>query len=251
MSLQGKVAFIAAGAKNLGALIATMFAAEGADLAIHYHSASVEKGANELQATIKSKYPNLKVRLYQADMTSAKEVTAVYADILKDFNGKLDIVVNCVGMVLKKPLVEITEQEYDAMFAINSKAAFFITQEAAKHVADGGKIINILTSLLAAYTPMYTSYQASKASVEWFTKGLAKELMPRGISVTNVAPGPMDTPFFYAQETEQSVVYLKSGALGGRLTQIEDIAPLVTFLVTQGGWINGRSRPNICKQAFC
>ena len=125
------------------------------------------------------------------------------------------------------------------MFGVNSKAAFFITQEAAKNVKEGGKIITIVTSLLAAYAPFYTAYQGSKAPVEWFTKGLSKELMPKRISVNAVAPGPMDTPFFYPQESEDAVAFHKSSAMGGRLTAIEDIAPIVKFLCADGSWING------------
>ena len=81
-------------------------------------------------------------------------------------HGKPNIVINTVGMVLKKPMIEISEEEYDKMFAVNSKSAFFITQEGAKHVQDGGKIINIVTAWLAVYTPLYTLYQGTKAPVE-------------------------------------------------------------------------------------
>lgn len=127
------------------------------------------------------------------------------------------------------------------MMNVNSKSAFFICQEAAKAVEDRGKIITVVTGLLGAYTPMYSLYQGSKAPVEWFTKALSKELLPRGVAVNAIAPGPMDTPFFYAQETPDSIAFLKSGAIDGRLTQIEDIAPLVRFLITEGHWITGRS----------
>ncbi|KAF2716099.1 putative short-chain dehydrogenase [Polychaeton citri CBS 116435] len=239
MSLKGQTAFIAGGAKNLGGLIASTLAAEGANIAIHYHSASVTKTAESLAAELKQKYAGIKVELYQADLIQTSNVKQVFANILKDF-GKLDIVINTVGMVLKKALAEVTEQEYDTMFAVNSKSAFFIDQEAAKTVSDGGKIINIVTALLAAYTPFYSVYQGSKSPVEWFTKGLSKELMSRRISVNAIAPGPMDTPFFYGQETDASVAYLKSVAIDGRLTKIEDIAPLVKFLVTDGSWITGQ-----------
>lgn len=239
MSLHGQSAFITGGAKNLGALVASQLAAEGANVAIHYHGASSTEAADSLVADLRQRYPEIKVQAYQADLVPAANVKQIFSDILKDF-GKLDIVVNTVGMVLKKPLAEISEQEYDNMFAVNSKSAFFIAQEAAKAVSDGGKIINIVTALLAAYTPFYSAYQGSKAPVEWFTKGLSKELMSRRVSVNAIAPGPMDTPFFYAQETEDSIAYLKSGALDGRLTKITDIAPIVKFLVSEGQWITGK-----------
>lgn len=89
----------------------------------------------------------------------------LFADALREVSP-IDIVVNTVGIVLKKPLTDITEEEYNQMFAVNSKAAFFITKEAAKHVIDGGKIVNVVTSMLAAYTLFYASYQGSKAPVK-------------------------------------------------------------------------------------
>lgn len=190
MSLSGKVTLITGGGKNLGATIAKLFAADGSDLALHYNSASSKQSAEKLATDLSSAH-NVAVKIYQGDLTSASAVRSLFDAVSKDFNNQIDIVINTVGMVLKKPLAEISEAEYDKMFAINSKSAFFITQEAAKRVKDGGKIINTVTSLLAAYTPLYTSYQGSKAPVEFFTKGLSKELMPRGISVNAVAPGPM------------------------------------------------------------
>lgn len=232
MSLKGQVVLITGGCKNLGALIAHVLAKEGAQLALHYNSEKTKKSAEEIGSSLNAK-------IYQGDLTVAANVRDLFQAVLKDF-GKLNIMINTVGMVLKKPMIEISEDEYDKMFAINSKSAFFITQEAAKNVQDGGKIINIVTALLAVYTPFYTSYQGSKAPVEWFTKGLSKELMSKGISVNAIAPGPMDTPFFYPQESDDSVAMFKTMAIGGRLTHIEDIAPIVKFLCTDGAWISGK-----------
>ena len=232
MSLKGKVVLITGGCKNLGALIARQFAAEGAVLALHYNSSKTKQAADEIAACLGAK-------IYQGDLTIVANVTQLFQSVIRDL-GKPHIVINTVGMVLKKPLLAITEDEYDRMFAVNSKSAFFITQEAAEHVTDGGKIINIVTALLAVYTPSYTSYQGSKAPVEWFTKGLSKELMPQSVSVNAIAPGPMDTSFFYPQETDDSVTFFKSQAIGGRLTHIEDIAPIIKFLCTEGGWITGQ-----------
>ena len=114
--------------------------------------------------------------------------------IARDFaaRGVSGIAINTVGMVLKKPIVETTEDEYDRMFAANTKSAFFFLQEAAKNLNDNGKICTIVTSLLGAFTGLYSPYAGSKAAVDQFTRGAAKELGSRGISVTAVAPGRTD-----------------------------------------------------------
>ncbi|ERS99023.1 short-chain dehydrogenase [Sporothrix schenckii 1099-18] len=240
MSLKGKVAFITGGGKNLGAGIARELAPLGASLALHYNSPGSQAESEKTQKDLAAAFPDIKVKLYQADLTTASAVTDIFAAVLKDF-GRIDIVVNTVGKVLKKPIVDISEKEYDDMFAANSKAAFFILKESAKHVSDGGKIVTIVTSLLAAFTGLYTSYAGSKAPVEHFTRGVAKELQPRGISVVAVGPGPIDTPFFYPQESPEAVDFHKSQAMGGRLTDVKDIAPIIRFLVTEGGWITGQT----------
>ncbi|KAJ5832222.1 hypothetical protein N7474_000533 [Penicillium riverlandense] len=240
MSLAGKVALITGGVKNLGAQTALELAGAGANLALHHHSSFSQKDAATLQAKLKEKNPSIKVSIYQGDLTSASAVTKLFQDALKDF-GHIDIVVNTVGKVLKKPITEISEEEYDTMFAVNSKTAFFVLKEAAAHVTDGGKIITIVTALLGAFTGYYTSYAGSKAPVEHFTRGVCKELQSRRISVNNIAPGPMDTPFFYPQESPEAVEFHKSNAMDNRLTMIEDIAPIIRFLCTEGNWITGQT----------
>ena len=132
------------------------------------------------------------------------------------------------------------------MFAINSKTAFFFLQQAGKHLADNGKICTLATSLLGAYTPFYATYAGAKAAVEHFTRAASKEFGARGISVTAVAPGPMDTPFFYGQEAPEAVAYHKTAAALSAfsktgLTDIADIVPLIRFLVTEGWWITGQT----------
>lgn len=85
---------------------------------------------------------------------------------------------------------------YDIWYRINSKAAFFILKDGAKHVSDGGKIITIVTALLGAFTGYYTSYAGSKSAADIVSRGVAKELQGRQVSVNAVAPGPMDTRMF-------------------------------------------------------
>lgn len=168
------------------------------------------------------------------------EVVRLFDEAAKRY-GNVDIAVNTVGKMLKKPIVETTEEEYDSMFALNTKSAYFFIREAAKHMNNNGKIITIATSLLAAFTGLYSTYAGAKAPLEHFARAAAKELGPRGISVNNIAPGPMDTPFFYPVESPEAVAYHKSQSMTGELTKIEDIVPIVKFLATDGWWITGQT----------
>ncbi|MFE5679946.1 SDR family oxidoreductase [Streptomyces erythrochromogenes] len=237
-TLAGKVAFVGGASRNLGGLISTTIGAEGAKVAVHYNNDSSRAKAEDVVAQINAG-PGEAFAL-QADLTRVAEVEKVFDEVVSRF-GRLDISVNTAGMVLKKPLTEITEEEYDQMFAVNSKAAFFVMREAARRMEDGGKIITIVTSLLAAYTGLYSSYAGSKAPVEHFARALSKELFSRNISVNNIAPGPMDTSFFYPAEDDDSVAYHKSSAMNGDLTKIEDIVPWVRHMLTDGWWANGQT----------
>ncbi|MGN6292518.1 MAG: SDR family oxidoreductase [Chitinophagaceae bacterium] len=236
--LKGKVVLIAGGAKNLGGLISRNLAAKGAKLAIHYNSDKTKAEAEKTLADIKA--GGGEAILLQGDLTKVDNVQKLFADAKAKLGG-IDIAINTVGMVLKKPFVDTTEAEYDTMMAINAKQAYFFIQEAGRRLNDNGKICTIVTSLLAAFTGYYSTYAGAKAPVEHFTRAASKEFGERGISVTAVAPGPMDTPFFYPAETNDSVAYHKSASALGGLTRIEDIAPLVEFLVTDGWWITGQT----------
>ncbi|MCU4298383.1 SDR family oxidoreductase [Brevibacterium permense] len=237
-TLQGKTILIAGGGKNLGGLIARQAAAAGADIAIHYNSDSTRPEAEETLAAVESS--GSKGVLLTGDLTKPAIVERLFDDAVSAL-GSIDIAVNTTGRVLRKPIAETTEDEYDAMFDINAKAAYFFIKEAGKHLADNGKIVTIVTALLAAFTDGYSTYAGGKSPVEHFTRAAAKEYAERGISVTAIAPGPMDTPFFYGQETPERVEFHKSQGMGNRLTRIEDIAPIVRFLATEGNWITGQT----------
>jgi NAD(P)-dependent dehydrogenase (short-subunit alcohol dehydrogenase family) len=236
--LKGKVVVIGAGAKNLGGLLSRELARDGAKIVVHYNSDSTRPDA---EATVRAvKDLGSEAFATQGDLTKPPNVTALFKQA-KDRYGRIDIAVNTVGKVLRKPIVDTTEEEYDSMFDINAKAAYFFIKEAGKALNDGGKIITIVTSLLAAFTDGYSTYAGGKAPVEHFTRAAAKEFGSRGISVTAVGPGPMDTPFFYGQETPERVAFHKSQAMNGDLTHIDDIVPILKFLATDGWWITGQT----------
>lgn len=243
-SIKGKTVLIAGGAKNLGGLIARDLAQQGAkSIAIHYNSPSSSVEANATVAALNAL--GTQAVAFQADLSSAEAVEKLFTDAIAAI-GKPDIAINTVGKVLKKPILEITEREYDEMSAVNAKAAFFFIKEAGRHLNDNGKLVTIVTSLLGAYTPFYSSYAGTKAPVEHFTRAASKEFGERGISVTAIGPGPMDTPFFYPAEGEDAVAYHKTAAALSNfsntgLTDIEDIVPYIRFMVSEGWWMTGQT----------
>ncbi|WP_269933657.1 SDR family oxidoreductase [Serratia liquefaciens] len=243
-SLNGKVVLIAGGAKNLGGLVARDLAANGAAaVVVHYNSDATRAAAEETLQAVKT--TGAQAIAVQGDLTQPGNVALLFEEAVKAF-GKVDIAINTAGLVIKKPIAEVTEADYDSSFDINAKAAFFFIQQAGKHLADNGRIVTIVSSLLAAYTPFYAVYPGSKAPVEHFTRAASKEFGERGISVNAIGPGPMDTPFFYGQESKEAVEYHSGAAALSKfsktgLTDIEDIAPIVKFLVTDGWWITGQT----------
>ncbi|MGD9805482.1 MAG: SDR family oxidoreductase [Hyphomicrobiaceae bacterium] len=243
-SIKGKTVLITGGAKNLGGLLAIDLAKHGAKaVAVHYNSSSAKADADKTVAAIKAAGSN--AAAFQGNLTTAGAMEKLFAECIATV-GRPDVAVNTVGKVLKKPMAEISEAEYDEMSAVNAKAAFFFLKEAGKAVNDNGKICTIVTSLLGAFTPFYASYAGTKAPVEHFTRAASKEFGARGISVTAIGPGPMDTPFFYPAEGQDAVAYHKTAAALSPfsktgLTDIQDIVPWIRFLVTDGWWMTGQT----------
>lgn len=243
-SIAGKTVLITGGAKNLGGMIACDLARQGAKtIIIHYHSPAGEADA---QATLKAvRTVGSHALAIQADLTQPGAIAELFEKTIEATEG-LDIAINTVGKVLKKPIADTTDEEFDAMFAVNTKVAFQFIREAGKHLNDNGKLLSIVTSLLGAYTPFYSTYAGSKAAVEHFTRAASKELGARGISVNAIGPGPMDTPFFYGQEAPEAVAYHKTAAALSSfshtgLTDVEDIVPHVRFMVSDGWWMTGQT----------
>lgn len=198
-TLAGRVAIIAGGGKNLGALIAHQLVDGGAKgIMVHYNSAASKADADNTVAALKAKGAD--AISFQGDLSVVDNCVKLFDATVAHF-GRADIAINTAGVVIKKPILELTEADYEKSFAANSKAAFFFIQQAGRTLNERGSIVTIVSSLLAAYTPYYGIYPSSKAPVEHFTRAASKEFGERGISVNAVGPGPMNTPFFYGQET--------------------------------------------------
>jgi 3-oxoacyl-[acyl-carrier protein] reductase len=177
----------------------------------------------------------------KADVRKVDEIERLFDATFSRF-GRLDILVNNAGVQIVRPLAEFTESDFDRIFSVNVKATFFACQQAAKRMADGGRIINISSSTTVMLLPNYSAYVATKGAVEQMTRSLAKELGPRSITVNVVSPGPTDTELFSIGKTEQDKIRFGQLAAFGRLGQPQDIADAVALLASDDAhWITGQN----------
>jgi NAD(P)-dependent dehydrogenase (short-subunit alcohol dehydrogenase family) len=237
--LAGKVALVTGARNNLGRAFAVALAKRGANVVVHYHRKQTRPEAEETARLVRAE--GVKAVLVDGDLSQVANVRRTFDAATKEFN-RLDIVVNNAGAIVKKPLAEVSEQEFDRCVGINTKGMFFCMQEAAKRISDNGRIINLGTSLLGATTGNYSAYAGTKAPVEQFTRALARELGARGITVNTIAPGAVDTPFFHGPETPQSVEYVKKAHVSGRLANVDDIVGVVEFLASpRSQWVSAQT----------
>jgi 3-oxoacyl-[acyl-carrier protein] reductase len=145
------------------------------------------------------------------------------------------------GAVMKKPLVEFTDEDYDHLMEINARSVFLTLREAGRRMADNGRIVVLSTTLTGVTIGLYGLYAAGKAAAEQMVKALAQEVGGRGITANLVAPGPVDTRFYHAAETPEAVQHATHANPRRRLGRPDDIAPVVGFLLSErAGWINGQ-----------
>jgi len=239
LPLAGKVAVITGSARNMGRAFAQRLARNGTDVVVHYHAPSASNDAEETARLVREQ--GVRAITICGNLADLAVIRRLFDEAINTF-GHVDIVINNAGLIIKKPFVEITEEDFDRSFGINAKAAFFVMQEAARRIADYGRIINMGTTILGATIPFYSVYAGSKAPLEDFTRALAREVGSRGVTVNTIAPGPIDDSFYHGQETPEAVAYATRASVAGRLGRIDDILPLIEFLASPGSqWITAQT----------
>lgn len=237
--LAGKVAIITGSARNMGRAFAQALARLGANITIHHHGPASQSDAEETARLVREQ--GSRVIIVSGDLANLSTVKQLFDETINVF-GRVDIVINNAGLVIKKPFIDITEEDFERSFGINAKAAFFVMQEAARRIADNGRIINMGTTILGATIPFYAVYAGAKAPLEDFTRALAREIGHRGVTVNVVAPGPIDDEFYHGAETPESVARATQASVAGRLGHISDIIPLIEFLASpQSQWITAQT----------
>jgi len=235
-TLNGKVALIQGGSRGIGAAIVTRLAAQGAAVAFTYVSSDAK--AKALQDSVIA--GGGKALAIKADSADAAAIRQAVDSTVEAF-GRIDILVNNAGVLAMGPLEDFKLEDFDRTLAVNVRSVFIATQEAARHMGEGGRIINI-GSTNAERMPFAggAAYAMSKSALVGLTKGLARDLGPRGITVNNVQPGPVDTDMNPADsEFAESLLGLMAS---GRYGRVEEIASFVAYLAgPEAGYITGAS----------
>ena len=232
--LEGKVALVTGGSRGIGAAIAKRLASDGAAVALTYSNA--QQSAEEVVRSIES--ADGRALAIQADNVDANAVKRTVNETVKSLGG-LDVLVSNAGIAIFKPLEELSLDDFDRIVAVNIRAVFIAAQEAARHMKEGGRIITI-GSINADRMPIAggSIYGMSKAAIAGLTRGLARDLAPRGITVNVVQPGPVDTDMNPATGpfAETLTAYLAIKRYG----QSDEIAAMVSYLASaESAYVTG------------
>lgn len=234
-SLQGKVAIVTGSSRGIGRGIAERLGRDGASVVVTY-AGNQDKAEEVVQAIASA---GSKATAIQVDMRKLEDVRMLFEKAIAQF-GKVDILVNnAAGKNIFKPTAVMTEDDYNSMFDI-TRGVYFALQQAAHHLADGGRIVSISTSGTAMAIPAGGAYSGCKAAIEHFSAALAKELGARGITVNTVSPGVTETDGLVLEQAQVDQLIAQTPL--GRLGQPSDVANAVALLVSDDAhWITGQS----------
>ncbi|MGF6921154.1 glucose 1-dehydrogenase [Paraburkholderia sp. 40] len=237
--LTGKVAVVTGASKGIGAAIAKALAAQGASVVVNY--ASSRAGADKVVADITA--AGGKAVAVGGDVSKAADANGIIDTAIETY-GRLDVLVNNSGVYEFAALEEITEAHFHKHFDVNVLGLLLVTQAAARHLGEGGSIVNV-SSVASRITPPTTVvYTATKGAVDAITGVLAKELGPRKIRVNSVNPGMVETEGTHSAGVIGSdfETWVVSTTPLGRIGQPDDIADVVAFLASDDArWLTGES----------
>jgi len=237
--LSGKVAVVTGASKGIGAGIAKALGAEGASVVVNY--ASSKAGAEQVVEAITAK--GGKAIAVRADVSKAEDAQALIDETLKAF-GRLDVLVNNSGIYEFAPIEAITEDSFHRQFNTNVLGLLLVTQAAAKHLPEGGSVINVGSAVSRTTPPNSAVYTATKGAVDAITGVLSREFGQRKIRINSINPGMIETEGarsagFIGSDFEKAIA---AQAPFGRSGQPEEVADIAVFLASKDSrWLTGET----------
>ena len=231
-----KTAVVTGASGGIGKAISLRLAADGFNVVLQYagNADSVKEIIRLIEAAAS------KAIGVSGDVSKEKDVASLFKEARSAFDT-VDVVVHSAGIMPLSPIADNDVDLFDKVIATNLRGSFLVLAQAAKHIAQGGRIMAVSSSVIAKSTPTYGAYIASKAGVEGLVKVLAAEMRGRQVSVNAIAPGPVATPLFLEGKSKEQIEQLSKIAPFERLGQPEDIARVVSFLAgPDGGWVNAQ-----------
>jgi NAD(P)-dependent dehydrogenase (short-subunit alcohol dehydrogenase family) len=228
--LQDKKAVITGGDSGIGRAVALAFAREGADVLISYLPEE-EQDAEQTASLVED--AGRKCVRVPGDITDERQCQQIVERAVQEF-GRIDVLVNNAAYQMSQGgIAEITTEQFDRVFKTNVYAMFWLCKAAVPHMPEGGSIIN--SSSIQAFQPSshLLDYAATKGAIVNFTKGLASELVEKGIRVNSVAPGPVWTPLIPATMPADMVAEFGKQSPMGRAAQPAELAPAYVFFASQ------------------
>lgn len=232
-----KVVLITGASRGIGAFTATLLAQQGHKVVINY--ANNDQQATQIVENIKAAGGT--ASRFKADVSQSNQVELLFDYVINTY-GKIDVLINNAGIMNFKKIALLDDATIDKVIAINLKGTLYAMREAAKRLEQGGKIINLSSSVIGMKLEGYGIYTASKAAIESLTAILAKELRAKNITVNAVAPGPTATELFFEGKSDELIAQLAKASPLERLGTVEDIAAVLNFVVSDdGNWINAQT----------
>jgi 3-oxoacyl-[acyl-carrier protein] reductase len=233
--LDGKGAVVTGGSRGIGRAIVQRLVRDGAHVVFCYLSdADAAKAVEEATGGW--------AHGVRVDLGEPTGVDRLFESADARLDG-LDVLVNNAGSAVRPVLLrDLTDAEFEQLMTVNATATFRALRHAARHMRDGGRIVNVSTLNTVMHGPGIAAYAASKGAVEQLTAVAAKELGARGITVNTVSPGATDTDMLRGANTEEGLATMPGVTALGRLGRPEDVADVVAFLCgPDGRWMTGQN----------